>query len=128
MSTNETTPLRAPEVRRMAEIERRIRQAEPELAALRNRLDAAEFRFAATMARYDEDASMEPRPRAEFDAARQEHHAAYRAWSAVAAPVGALRAEWLQLQVVRAFLPRCAICERTVGSGPGTRRASLPAR
>jgi hypothetical protein len=115
MSVNEGTPLRAPDVGRMAEIERRIQQAEPELAVLRNCLDAAESRFAAAMVRYDEDAVMEPGRPAEFDAAGKEHRAAYRAWSAAEAPVSALRAEWLQLQVVRGFLPRCAICERTVG-------------
>ena len=45
MSANNRTPLRAPEVGRMAEIEEAIRQAQPELAMLSSRLDAAQDHF-----------------------------------------------------------------------------------
>jgi hypothetical protein len=118
VSVNARTPLRAPDVGRMAEIERRIQQAEPEQAELRTRMDVARSRFWAAMARYDDvdrDVVTEHRRRVEFEEAGKEHLAAYSAWWAAEAPVSELRHEWLQLQIVRGFLPHCAVCERTVG-------------
>ena len=64
----------------------------------------------------DLDLVTERRLRTEVHRADKEHQAAYAAWSAAEAPVRELRDEWLQLQILRAFMPSCAVCEGTVSA------------
>jgi hypothetical protein len=110
--------LLAPDVTRMAVIEQQLAAVAPRLRELQAGIEAAQGPREAAMRRlYDleHDQTTEAQRRAEFATADRAWQAAVEAWRTAEGPAFALREEWLQLQVVRSFLPRCAMCEEVVG-------------
>lgn len=85
------TPLLEPDVTRMTVIEQELDTLQPRLGELRARMEAI---------RHGGDGAW---------------LAALQAWRVADGEAFALRDEWLQLQVVRSFLPICAMCEQMVG-------------
>lgn len=126
-------PLRAPDVGRMADIEQQLAEIEPRLRELTARVEAARGLRDAAKRRLDDldhDRPIDTQLRAELATADARWRAAFEAWREADAPTFALRDEWLQLQVVKSFLPRCAVCEQVVGPSylevePDDRRATL---
>jgi hypothetical protein len=115
-------PLRAPDVARMEELERALAADMARTAELWATVEAARAPWLEAedhLDHYDLEANPDPalwrQLRAEVERTRTASRAAQDAWRAAEAPEHARRVEWLQLQVVRGFLPRCAMCERIVG-------------
>ena len=105
--------LLAPDIARMAVIEQQLAALTPRLRELQARIEATRGPREAAMHRvYDleHDEATEARLRAEFATADRAWQAAVDAWRAAEAPAFALREEWLQLQVIRSFMPpaQCA--------------------
>jgi hypothetical protein len=119
--TARPAPLRAPDVSRMEELERQLGADMARTAELWATVEAARGPWLEAEERLDRY-DLEPNPdpalwrqlRAEVERTRTASRAAQDAWREAEAPEHARRVEWLQLQIVRGFLPRCALCERTV--------------
>jgi hypothetical protein len=117
-TTGSVAPLRAPDVSRMEELERTLAVEMARSAELLAAIDAAQVPW-ERVNQYDvesaPDLTVWRQLQAEADRAWSAVQAAQDAWRAAVAPEHEHRVEWLQLQVVRGFLPRCALCQRTVG-------------
>ncbi len=110
--------LLAPDIDRMAVIEQQLAAIKPRLHELEARIEATRGPREAGMHRLydlDHDDATEAHLRVEAASADRAWQAAVEAWRTAEGPAFALREEWLQLQVVRSFLPRCAMCEEGVG-------------
>lgn len=112
-----SSQLLTPDVSRVAEIEQQLAALAPRLRELEAGIEAARGPREAAMYRlydFDHDEAAEARLRAELAAADRAWRSAVEAWRAAEGPAFALREEWLQLQVVRSFLPPCAMCDEAV--------------
>jgi hypothetical protein len=110
--------LLAPDGARMAVIEQQLAAMTLHLLELQARIEATRGPREAAMRRLydlDHDQAMEVHLRAEFATADRAWQAAVEASRTAEEPAFALREEWLQLQVVRSFLPPCVMCEEVAG-------------
>jgi hypothetical protein len=115
-------PLREPDVSRMEQLERALAEEMARSAALLAAIDAARAPWEAAwerLNRYDLDVNPDParwrQLQADVERAWADVMVAQDAWRTAVEPEHEHRVEWLQLQVVRGFLPPCVLCGRTVG-------------
>lgn len=111
--------LLAPDIDRTAVIEQQLAAITPRMHELEARIEATRGAREAAMRRlYDlhNDDAIEAQLRVEAATVDRAWQTAVEAWRTAEGPAFALREEWLQLQVVSSFLPRCGLCEEGVGA------------